>query len=242
MVPTEQLIRADTVQQARAVFNRDEDEYDVVPWPAKGAIRGYWERDSPLRRMLTSDAVLSDGTSLARLPGLLTERDHYFVLCDSDIGGFVHFSDLNNPLMKLPLFVLFEETERGLLKALSGITESDIRSTLGDWQAKRVARARAKAAKQRVDLGWTTTLSFSALLKVAGKAMIVCLPKEQVIELVDVRNRVAHAEVPLVRSKRDVELLVRAFEAFRSLNDSLTDLRAGALLGETNGASMVTAG
>jgi hypothetical protein len=63
--------------------------------------------------------LISDGTSLLDLVEILEDREFSFVLSHREIAGFVHFSDLNHPLVKLAFYVILEALERQALSPIS---------------------------------------------------------------------------------------------------------------------------
>lgn len=113
MLETDALTRASSRGTAQELLTQH-PEFDIILLPATGIVTAYVRRDKPEVLTIGSADLMSDGTSLLELPQLLTKRDCFFVLSSNTIAGFVHFSDLNKSLMKIPFFVLFEAVERYL--------------------------------------------------------------------------------------------------------------------------------
>jgi hypothetical protein len=75
----------------------------------------------------SQEDLLSDGTGLLDLLDLLASRDFFFALSANRICGFIHFSDLNNVLVKLPLFVLLAAVERRLWRRVrEGLAQKEL--------------------------------------------------------------------------------------------------------------------
>lgn len=66
LTETGQLRRADTLANAKPLFH----EYDVVPYPRRGAIKGYFLRGSEQLHPIELGHIVSEGTSLFDLPQL----------------------------------------------------------------------------------------------------------------------------------------------------------------------------
>ena len=130
MVRYEDLQLVDDESEARRFFEEQED-YDYTASPKTGRITTYYKRDELKGQQLRQEDLLSDGTGLLDLLDLLTARDFFFVLSANRICGFVHFSDLNDELVKLPLFVLLAAAERRLWhRVREGLTEAELEGAL----------------------------------------------------------------------------------------------------------------
>jgi hypothetical protein len=108
LTETEQLRRADTLGNAEPLFH----EYDVVPYPRKGLIQGFFKRVSEQLHNIEPRHIVSEGTSLFDLPQLFCEGLFYFVIAGNRIVGYVHYSDLNKPVVKVPFFAMFQHVGR----------------------------------------------------------------------------------------------------------------------------------
>lgn len=102
IIPRELLVYAYDVQSARKKLKENPD-YDVIPIMQLGAIFAYFERDSDDLRTIVPNDLVSDNTSVLDLVDILSKRKFCFVLAANSITGYVHFSDLNNRLVKLPI-------------------------------------------------------------------------------------------------------------------------------------------
>src|SRR2546422_8961439 len=104
MVPERKLVRGHDETDAVRLLEQYPD-FDVIPIPKSGEITGFQERGASAPHELTREDVVSDGTSVFDLVDVIAKRRHVFVLTGQSIGGYVHFSDLNN-LVKIPFFAL----------------------------------------------------------------------------------------------------------------------------------------
>ncbi len=110
MTPVNQLKRADTIDQAEQLFN----EYDVVPYPRSGEINGFFERRNSDITPIETSLLLSEGTSVFQFLELLNQSKFYFVISGNRIIGYIHFSDFNRSITKIPFFAILQTFEKGL--------------------------------------------------------------------------------------------------------------------------------
>lgn len=208
MVRADNLLRCESAEEAARLF----EQYDTLPFPRCGAIQGYFHKDespgqwSPLRQA----HLLSDSTRLVDLPALFEQRHFYFILAGNRVSGFIHYADLNHPLVKLPLYLLFEAVESALWPEINQRTqESDLRAVLPK-RARGIVRRRQAQEEEQSDLGWVGLLSFRELLQLACYHHLVELGQPELEQIVEVRNRVAHSDQPLVRDKASLSRIVEA--------------------------------
>ena len=214
MTTANQLKRADDLKNAQHLFN----EYDVVPFPRHGQIKGFFERDSDESCPLEIQHVISENTSLFALPNLLTKNYFYFVVSENQIAGYVHYSDLNKIIVKIPFFAMFQTVERKLWDRMRHrISENDLLKALEPHEIKRLLNKKKRAIKGNVDLGWTGILSFPYILKLAKIYGLIDLPEEEIKFLKETRNKVAHSDQNLVAQYSDVEVLAKAYNLFQSI-------------------------
>ena len=128
------LKRAGDLKNASHLFN----QYDVVPYPKKGPITGYYHLKSRDLIEIEIKNLISRGTNIIELIKILKEKQFCFVLSGTEINGYIHFSDLNKSIMKIPLFVLFQTAERRLWnKFKNKISEDDLKKV---FNPKEVAQ------------------------------------------------------------------------------------------------------
>lgn len=225
MVTQADLKRANNLDEAIRLLDEYQD-YDHIPLPVTGPIGAYVARDDRKFHPIRNSDLISDGTSLLDLPDLLCDRAFYFVLTANQIQGFVHFSDLNNSLTKLPLFVLFEAIERQLALCLAKVTTSSdtLARLLGDKRMREIEQKRAKASKRRANRTNLDELSFTEILALCLHYELIHLQPADSRALGDIRNRVAHS-APLIEEHGDVRRLAKvhkvAVQVLKSLEEPM---------------------
>jgi hypothetical protein len=117
MVPLERLTRAD--DEAAAAHKLEENlQYDIIPMPQKGRLTAFLERGATRVKIIQIQHVVSAETPILDLLSSLCDQRHIFVVGRHEVIGLVHFSDLNDPIVKLPFFVLLEGLERQVVDAI----------------------------------------------------------------------------------------------------------------------------
>lgn len=210
MIDVNGMVRADSPSDAARLLDEYPD-YDCIPLPAKGPVRQFLARGSEKCCQIEHADLLSESTSLVDLPGMFETRQMYFVLCANSIRGFVHFSDLNHGLVRLPLYVLFQALESRLAKRVdTQLSMDDFRSVLGEKREQEL-QGKIKKARERDTLRRPVDLLyFDEVLGFAMHYGLVRIHGEQRQVLSDVRNRVSHATRMLIEEHGDVRLVTRA--------------------------------
>ena len=195
MTPVAELQRANTGADAQPWFST----FDVVPYPASEEIHGYFQKGRRQYHALTQSDMVSDSTSLLSLPQLLSTRKFYFVLSQDTITGYVHYSDLNRTVAKLPFFALFQDLEARLWDHINSVTQShDVEAVFKRDRAKNLLNKRHTRERADTDIGWTGLFSFADILTLAKHHGLIVLTETEHSTLVSKRNAVAHPDRPLV--------------------------------------------
>jgi hypothetical protein len=218
MVRYEDLQLVDDESEAIRFFEEQED-YDYTASPKTGRITTYYKRDEIKGQPLRQEDLLSDGTGLLDLLDLLTARDFFFVLSANRICGFVHFSDLNDELVKLPLFVLLAAAERRLWhRVREGLTEAELEDALVPERLEQVLERFEEAKEQRADRDLEGLLFFGEILKLArNRGLLPQVSSDDRGRLNDIRNRVAHHDRLLIEKHKDVRKLAKIRDLCREL-------------------------
>ncbi len=213
MTRYEDLILVNSGREAQQFFE-EQDDYDYTAASSSGQITDYFRRYEPSAKPILTRDLISDGTSLLTLIDLLSERDFFFVLSKNEICGFVHFSDLNNELVKLPLYVLTQAVERHLWFAMGDrITESDLKEALSEERFERIQQELEHARRERVDRGWEGLLYFNDILNLSKQYGLARMSSKDCSQLTTTRNKVAHNDGRLLVEKhKDVSKLARVRE------------------------------
>lgn len=221
MTPEAALARADSVAEATLLLG----DYDLVPFPKNGSVTGYFTHGVTDPCDLRPAIVISDSTTVLDLPEFFLAQPSLLVLRGQRIVGLVHFSDLNNPIVKLPLYVMFEAVESELVPELNRrATQADLEAVLRPERLRAIRARLAEARQHRADMGLAQGLLFSELLSLGMRVGILTITAADRDLLIGTRNRIAHADTPLVRNVEDVSALARAKEAFEDLGSMLEAL------------------
>lgn len=213
MTHVKDLKRASSYSGATRLFR----QYDIVPFPARGLVEGFYESNFVEKQPIEREKILSDGTSLFDLPGLFLKSDFYFVISAAEVAGYVHYSDLNKPVVKIPLFAMYQAYERMLWDKISHRVTEDVVKMLFQDKAESLIRAKRNAERGNIDLYWVGVFTFPYIAKIGRHFGVSHLEDEQIKHLKDLRNSVAHSDHNLVRDKQDVKRLASTYSLLRSL-------------------------
>ncbi|CAN5263784.1 hypothetical protein BH10ACI1_BH10ACI1_25880 [soil metagenome] len=207
------LKRAQTLSDAKNLFS----EYDIVTYPKKGKIEGFFKNDSEDKHNIETGFIVSEGTSLFDLPQLFCENYFYFVISANKIVGYVHYSDLNKPLVKIPFFAMFQAVERKLWDKIQNKISEDAIRTLFPNDTDNFLKQKKKAEKNNVDVGWVGIFSFPYILRLARHYGFTDLSDEEIKQLKEIRNKVAHSDHYLIKDTNDVKTLAESHDIFINL-------------------------
>lgn len=219
MVPANELVCAADLESAQGLLAKN-PEYDVIPIKENKNIIAFCERGDSVSRRIKLYDLVSDATSIIDLIDVFIERVFVFVLSQQKVDGYVHFSDLNKPLVKLPFFVLLESLERHVSTTISGMVAEDTLSKILDHERYgSVIKRMAKMREDRADLDWTTLLYFKEMLLCARHLGKLRIDISEIDMLAKTRNLVTHAASPdaLVESHQDVKRLLSAKQICASI-------------------------
>jgi hypothetical protein len=217
MVKAEELVYADGLATALQIIEENVD-FDVIPIKKDGILKAYLERGKNKEKYIDLRELISDATSVLEAVTILQERKFCFVLSGQRITGYVHFSDLNNHVVKLPFYVLFESVERQLAAKIKGsISKTEIQSLLDRKRSSDVIDKMKSLRENRADLDWVNLLYFGEILKFAGFYGFLNLDQIDIDIVASIRNRVDHADEQLVKKFDDVKTLSRAHQICASI-------------------------
>ena len=209
MVPNESLVSASSNAEAQRASEENPD-YNIIPIRDNGVLVAFYERDTKSWRSIAVQDLVGSGTSIMDLVEILRSREFCFALVGNEIGGYVHFSDLNSPLVKLTFYVIFEAFERHLLTAIRPVAEQEIEENLGQKRLNRIRKEMRKAQADRANLSLSLEnfLFLPEILRIAvakGK-LSTDGKRDKCIRMS--RNRVSHAGWSLVQKHGDVKTLI----------------------------------
>jgi len=211
MKPATELVSADSEADARKRLEEN-PRFDIIPIFSGGTPLAFLERGQPHAKTIQIPHLVGAGTPIPDVVDSMSDRRFVFVVGRHEVIGLIHFSDLNDPVVKLPFFVLLEGVERRLADAVEGlVTEDVIPELIRD--PKRLDAIRQKMAKLRkdeADRDWVTLMYFREILEAAVYFRKVSLEVDQIEQLSGIRNRVDHAAgEELIECHQDVKRLSR---------------------------------
>jgi hypothetical protein len=211
MVQTSLLISGTTPEDCEAASQENSD-YDIIPFSQKDSITGYWEKKSKKIIPITPRHLISSSTSIFKLIDLFEKQPFFFVIKGPHIEGYVHVSDLNNDILKIPFYVLLQSLESKLLIQLQlGLEEI---STLDNQErVKQILELNKNIRKMDVHTDIIQGLYLAEILELGIKRKILDIPIPLKHHMEDFRNRVSHAAKPLVKRGEEVSHL-RAIKDF----------------------------
>ena len=211
MVPKDQIISAENEDKALQLLDQN-PQYDVIPLHKEGYLVAFLERGSVKPKRIQIQDAVSAGTPILDIVGTFCDRQHLFVLGQCEILGMIHFSDLNDPVVKLPYFLLLEGLERKITDSIrQSVNKHALQKIITD--PKRLANIMGKMSElqnKQADRDLVTLLYFREILESARYFDKLQLETTQIEDLSCIRNRVAHAAADeLVESHQDVRRLSR---------------------------------
>lgn len=209
MIPQERLVVAKDQDEAMQILERD-PRYDVIPLRQGDRLVAFLERGTPKPRIIQIQHVISPETSIPELVDSLCDRPFVFIVGRHQVVGLVHFSDLNDPIVKLPYFVLLEGLERQVADSIRDlVTEDTLPRFKIDPQRLTVLKNKmANLQEKHANRDWVTLLYFREILEAAVHFGKLNLAGPQIVDLSKVRTRVSHAATDeLVESHADVRRL-----------------------------------
>jgi hypothetical protein len=207
MTPKNRLVCAKSRDEAPSVSDNNPD-FSVIPVQRNGQITDYFIRDRRSAHDVILANVISDGTSLLSLVDALENCEFAFVLSCNRIDGYVHFSDLNHPLVKLTFYLLLTALEREAVESVEPSLQQNegfMRNTLGNQRIDYVKKQYGKhgnAARNPFSY-----MNISDVLRVAFAAGTIQASGDFIEQARQVRNAAAHSQLALVTSYSDVSKL-----------------------------------
>lgn len=209
MVPREELTCAEDQHDAEQKLETH-PKFDVIPIRQADRLVWFLERGESKPRTIQVQHVIGPETPITDLVDSLCDQKFVFVIERHEVVGLIHFSDLNDPVVKLPYFVLLEGVERQVADSVRSLVQKEsLPQFIRD--PNRVSQIMAKMNKLRAndaDRDWVTVLYFREILEAACHLDKLSLKVPEIEDLSAVRTRVAHAATEeLVETHSDVQRL-----------------------------------
>lgn len=211
MVYGAELVCAEELSEAANLL-RSRQDFDVIPIRGQRGLVAFLTRSTTEPTLIGVNDLVSESTSILDTVDLLVQRRHLFVLVRDGVLGYLHFSDLNRPIVKLPFFVLLEAVERCLFDRLRHrIDVALLQKTLTASRLSQVRKRMQRLRDSSANLDWASLLHFGELLSCAKQLDAIRPTAEEQEALTKVRNLVAHASSgPLVDAHEQVARLASA--------------------------------
>jgi hypothetical protein len=211
MIPKDQILSAANEDKALQLLNQN-PQYDVIPLHSEGHLEKFLERGNvKSKRIQIKDAVSAE-TPILEIVRCFCDRQHLFVLGQCEIIGLIHFSDLNDPVVKLPYFLLLEGLERKITDSIrQSVNEHALPRIITDpKRLSDIMRKMSELQNKKADRDLVSLSYFREILESARYFDKLQLETSQIEDLSCIRNRVAHSAADeLIESLQDVRRLSR---------------------------------
>lgn len=97
------LETAENIDDAKKVHA--ERDFDRVPIDKAGSIDNFYDFNLDSEIQIKPEFTLSESTGIFETLSYLSKRDFYFILLGNKISRIVHYSDLNNPLVSIGIYI-----------------------------------------------------------------------------------------------------------------------------------------
>ena len=209
MVPREELVCAEDQRDAEQKLEAY-PKFDVIPIRQGDRLVSFLERGQSKPRTIQVQHVIGSETPIIDLAESLCNRPFVFVVGRHEVVGLVHFSDLKDPIVKLPYFVLLEGVERQVADSVKNLAQEEILPQF-IRDTERLTKIREKMNQLKANdanRDWVTILYFREILEAACHLGKLSLKVSEIEDLSAVRTRVAHAATEeLVEKHSDVQRL-----------------------------------
>jgi hypothetical protein len=206
MVDVDKLVSAVNESDARKLLQANKN-LDMIPIKTNGLLLSYLERNSARPRRIKPPDTVAELTRILDLVDVLKARKFCFVV-NKSILGLIHFSDLNNHLVKIPFFVILQAFEEHLFREIGPlVNNNNLPMALSHERFATISRRMRELRKNRADLDWVNLLNFEDIVKCATYFKKITLSLDELRSISNVRNRVAHADRPFISKHEDVRRL-----------------------------------
>ncbi len=210
MIPKYALISATNEETALKKLEEYPD-FDVIPIVRYKKIVAYLQRGTNEIKPISWQDIISDSTNIFDLVDILQNHNFCFVLVKDQIDGYVHFSDLNKVIVKLPYFLMIAKFEKYLLERLEPVINEDkLKEVLDPERIIQIKDRMLRMKKGKSELNWASLLSIKELLLFSKKFEMIKLEHEQIDDLSQIRNAVCHSGRELIEKHEDVKRLAES--------------------------------
>jgi hypothetical protein len=205
MVSAEDLVCA-TVEADAPLVSKTYSDFSIIPIKSGTRLSAYFSRDTGGVKPIEIHDLISDGTGILDLTGILEHHEFAFILGPRQIDGYVHFSDLNHDLVKLVFYVVLQGVERTALNLVKPRLNNEfLEAALGAPRFAQIQFAYRRAG----DAGQSPVnyLNIADMLRLARRAGKLQIDDDAIKSIKEVRDGAAHVSENLVSNHVDVKRL-----------------------------------
>lgn len=225
------LVTAGSFEEAKSIHFQM--EFDRVPIKKGEKIRTYYDSNSDSEKKIKPHEMISESTGVLEALNHLSKRDFYFVLSGNDITHIVHYLDLNNPLVLVPIYTQIsygeiairnfarsknkDNTPEGIEKFLTDISQNiqnKYRIKVDDAVERFESKSKSKTQTDLYDeLNFDDELILLRELfrsqldsnQVKNFKEFIDLGDSKIVSYRDLRNEIMHSKPEIVKQKQDIE-------------------------------------
>ncbi len=209
MVPREELTCAEDHHDAEQKLETH-PKFDVIPIRQADRLVWFLERGESKPRTIQVQHVIGPETPITDLVDSLCDQKFVFVIERHEVVGLIHFSDLNDPVVKLPYFVLLEGVERQAADSVKKLVQEELLPQFirDPGRVTQIRNRMNTLTANGANRDWVTLLYFREILEAACHFDKLPLKVSEIAALSDVRTRIDHAAAKeLVEKHSDVQRL-----------------------------------
>jgi hypothetical protein len=223
MIPVEKLMKGFSQQECLNLLS-SQSQFDTIPLIQKESIKGYYMRDSEFFNKLEIEELVSSSTGIFELLDILQKRKFCFVFKGNITVGFVEYADLNQQIVKIPFYVLLQTLEGLILDQIRPLTERDILSLPDQERARKIIESYVQQRYADVDVDFANNLYFDEIVNFGINKGVLSIKPKMVRLMADYRNRVSHADKLLVKTRSEINSLIKIKEACMTSITELTEI------------------
>ena len=225
------LVTAGSFEEAKSIHFQM--EFDRIPIKKGEKIRTYYDSNSDSEKKIKPHEMISESTGVLEALNHLSKRDFYFVLSGNDITHIVHYLDLNNPLVLVPIYTQIsygeiairnfarsknkDNTPEGIEKFLTDISQNiqnKYRIKVDDAVERFESKSKSKTQTDLYDeLNFDDELILLRELfrsqldsnQVKNFEEFIDLGDSKIVSYRDLRNEIMHSKPEIVKQKQDIE-------------------------------------
>ncbi len=236
--------------KADAEKKHDLHHYDRIPIKGYRGINQYYDFIDSRLKKIRSDDMLSSSTGVLETLSHLSRRDFYFVLEGNDITNFVHYSDLNNPLVYIGIYAQILYCEKWIRDCLrfkvkqstvnnlpnesdneKFLTDINKRLSNGKIDIKRAKCHFEAKKKAKIETDIFDELYFKEEFIISKELKLTEIDDTKIKKFNDLRNSIMHASPQIIKQKSDIqawlEFLQECQNIIRNINTDIVKSKLG---------------